>query len=320
MSDHSGMHIVDTIFNGQNYTSWSRAITLALGSKNKLGFLDGTTTIPAAATLRHQHWLRSDYMIRCWILNSIDSRLKDSFLTCKSAKLLWLEIRERYGQCNGPLLFQLKKELRNITQDNSSVVEYFNKLKRNWDEIDELESFPDCNCGAMSQCTCNLLRQILDNASREKVINFLMGLGSSYEVLRTNILSMEPIPNINKVYSIIHQAESQKQVSGAMVQVPEASALYANKPSAQGNWNVWRRDGKQAQTAEKQPRPAEQPVTDERWCNHCKKGGHTRDSCFILHPEKRARYMARFSKPAHSGDSKKFSANVEVQDTQSSHL
>ncbi|XP_074288051.1 uncharacterized protein LOC141613209 [Silene latifolia] len=143
MSGHPGMHIVDTLFNGQNYTSWSRALTLALGSKNKLGFLDGTTAIPAAGTLRNQHWQRI-----CPI--TIDSPLKESFLSSKSAKLMWSVIRERYGQCNGPLLFQLKKELRNISQNNSSIVEYFNKLKRNWDGIDELESYPDCSCGAMN--------------------------------------------------------------------------------------------------------------------------------------------------------------------------
>ncbi|XP_074302539.1 uncharacterized protein LOC141634162 [Silene latifolia] len=234
--------------------------------------------------------------------------LKESFLSCKSSKQLWSEVRERYGQTNAPLLFQLKKELRNISQDNSSVVEYFNKLKCSWDDMEELESYPDCTCGAMASCSCNLMKRIVDNVAFERVLNFLMGLGDTYETLRTNILAMDPVPNVNRVYSIIRQAEAQKQITGGMQLVPETSALSVGKVNDQKPWNVWKRDGKQPQAPTS---GSNGQTSDGRWCNQCQKSGHTRDTCFVLHPELKDKYFARF--PPKGNSSRKFSGNAEVQ-------
>ncbi|XP_074287863.1 uncharacterized protein LOC141613021 [Silene latifolia] len=188
--------------------------------------------------------------------------IKEGFLSCKSAKLLWTDICERYGQSNAPLLYQLKKELKNISQENSTVVEYFNKLKRHWDDVEELEEIPECSCGAMDKCTCNLYKKLLEIASREKVINFLMGLGDAYENLRTNILAMDPMPMINKAYSIVQQVESQKMITNVINSGQEASTMNATNSAGKQPWN---------------------------------KKGHTLETCFVKNPELRKKFLARFS-------------------------
>ncbi|KAK9706543.1 hypothetical protein RND81_07G133900 [Saponaria officinalis] len=142
---------------------------------------------------------------------------------------MWYEIKERYGQPNGPLLYQLKKKLRNISQDNSSVAAYFKKLKRHWDDIEELEFVPECECDVMDGCTCQILKKMLDIASKEKVMTFLMGLHDTYDALRINILSMEPMPTINKAYSMVQQIESQKQISNVLSSTQDVSALVVDK-------------------------------------------------------------------------------------------
>ncbi|KAK9673116.1 hypothetical protein RND81_12G147300 [Saponaria officinalis] len=167
-SDFPGVQLVSTLFNGKNYMSWSRGVILALGTKNNQGFLDGTTSRPATGSAKLQQWIRSDNMVRCWILNAIEAGIKDGFLSSKSSKLLWEEIHERYGQTNGPLLFQLKKDLRNVSQENRNVAEYFTTLKRYWDDIEDLESIPECSCGVLAGCTCGILKKLLELASREK--------------------------------------------------------------------------------------------------------------------------------------------------------
>ena len=43
-----------------------------------------------------------------------------------------------------------------------------------------------------------------------------MGLNSGYEVVRNQILSMDPLPNVNKAYYIVQQVEKQKQMSEIM--------------------------------------------------------------------------------------------------------
>ncbi|XP_074271082.1 uncharacterized protein LOC141595005 [Silene latifolia] len=211
---------------------------LALGSKNKQGFVDGSITRPAANSPKLPQWTRCDVMVWCWIVNTIVPGIKEAYMTAKSAASLWTEIRERYGQSNGPLLFQLKKELKDISQGNDSIVEYFTKLKRRWDDIDELEVFSECSCGAMDKCTCNILKQVLESASREKLITFLMGLNGSYEHLRTNILSMDPIPNINRAYSILQQVESQENISLILQTGQDSSALAAMKAQASKSGKV----------------------------------------------------------------------------------
>ncbi|XP_074318100.1 uncharacterized protein LOC141654888 [Silene latifolia] len=288
-SDYPSMKLTDTIFNGKNYSHWSRSVLLGLSSKNKQGFVTGGTPRPDATSPKLQQWLRCDSMVRCWILYSIAGEIKVAFTLSKTARSLWIDVQERYGQSNGPLLFQLKKEIRNISQDGDSVAEYFTKLKRRWDDVEEIEAFPECSCGIMEKCSCNILKKILEAASKEKLIAFLMGLNNSYEHLRTNILSMEPLPNINKAYSILQQVGSQKSISLIQDALDDASALNAAKQDfsksggSPGAWNVWKRDGKKPKLNDRV----------ERWCYACNKAGHTPNTCFMLHPELRTDYMAR---------------------------
>ncbi|GKE62247.1 pyridoxal 5'-phosphate synthase-like subunit PDX1.2, partial [Tanacetum coccineum] len=118
-----------------------------IGAKLKLGFIDGSCVKPSTASNDLQRWIRCDYMVTCWILNSMVTELSDAFLYAQSASELWKEIGERYGQSNGPLVYQLERELSKTTQGNLSIASYFNKLKKCWDELQNLNGMPTCNCG-----------------------------------------------------------------------------------------------------------------------------------------------------------------------------
>ncbi|XP_074318052.1 uncharacterized protein LOC141654836 [Silene latifolia] len=213
-SDFPSMSLVTTHFTGKNFLNWSREVLMGVGAKNKQGFLDGSTAMPSITSLKYQQWRRSDNMVRCWLLHALSPEIKAVFMTTKSARRLWTDLHEMYGQNLGP--------------------------------------YPDCTCGVMSKCTCNLLKKVLEMASREKVITFLMGLDDSYDNLQTNILSMEPLPTINKAYSLVQQIESQKSFSKLVLNQVESSAMavnrgkgsgHWNKPSDAKHWNVWTRNG-----------------------------------------------------------------------------
>ncbi|PWA76283.1 Phloem protein 2-like protein [Artemisia annua] len=47
-SDHPGMALTNTQFNGSNFHGWSRNVKMALGAKLKLGFIDGSCAKPNA--------------------------------------------------------------------------------------------------------------------------------------------------------------------------------------------------------------------------------------------------------------------------------
>jgi len=42
------MVLVYKPLDGDNYSTWCKAMTISLNTKSKLGFIDGTTTMPSA--------------------------------------------------------------------------------------------------------------------------------------------------------------------------------------------------------------------------------------------------------------------------------
>nr|GEY60272.1 hypothetical protein [Tanacetum cinerariifolium] len=234
-SDHPGMVLTQAPFNGGNFLRWSRNIKMALGAKLKLGFIDGTCAKPVVTYVNYQRWIRCDYMVTYWVLNSMITELSDAFLYTQSAQELWKEITERYGQSNGPLIYQLERELSHICQVSLSIASYFTKLKRCWDELQNLNGLPTCTCGKMRDCSCGILDKFLEIDSRSKLMKFLMKLSDEYKAVRSQILGMDPLPNVNKACYIVQQIEKQKQVTQPSFEPTTFFVnLHGNKANVQG--------------------------------------------------------------------------------------
>ena len=50
-------------------------------------------------------------MVTSYIISSMTSEICDDFNYVESAFELWNDVKERFGQTNGPMIFQLKKEI-----------------------------------------------------------------------------------------------------------------------------------------------------------------------------------------------------------------
>ncbi|KAK9135468.1 hypothetical protein Syun_014798 [Stephania yunnanensis] len=202
--DHPGMVLVSDSLTGSNYLSWSRAMMIALGAKTKIGFIDGRCIKPDSADPNLDRWIKVDYMVTSWILNSISKDIVEAFLYTTSSFDLWNELKERFGECNGPLLYQLKRDIASISQGDLSLSQYYTKLKKLWDELSCLVPLPVCECGAsaaLAVLECN-----------DRLMQFLMGLNDMYDHIRNQILVMDPLPSINKTYSMVLRVEKQKEV------------------------------------------------------------------------------------------------------------
>lgn len=114
-SDHPGMSLITASLTGSNYMTWSRSMKIALGAKTKIGFIDGRYKPPSEDDAKYEQWVRVDCMVRSWILNSISKDIVEAFLYVNTAKDLWEELRERFGECNGPLLYQIQREMSTVT-------------------------------------------------------------------------------------------------------------------------------------------------------------------------------------------------------------
>lgn len=268
-ADGPQMQLSTMLFDGGNFLNWSRNIKMALGSKNKLGFIDGSCPKPEDTSKDFNKWVRNDYMIRCWIFKSMTVGMAQSLMLMESSKQLWDELMERYGESNAPQLYQLKREVAKLEQDKLSISEYYCQLRKCWDEIQSLEAIPSCDCGAMSKCTCNLYKKMLEMGERNKLIDFLMGLNDKYENVRGNIMGMDPLPTVNKAFHLVQQVEKQKEVtSGGGKGGMDGSDISAFQARRYEQKEFQKRDYKKEKMSKK--------------CEHCGFRGHLKAECFKL--------------------------------------
>lgn len=219
-------------------------------------------------------------MVTSWLLNSISKDLVKAFIYATSARELWNELEQRFGECNGPMLYQIEREITSISQGNLSIVNYFTKLKCLWDEFACLWPTPECRCEAAKEAA-NL-------AEFHKVMQFLMELNEEYDHIRNQILVMEPFPSVNKAYSMILRVESQRDCHNSIAEGIEGSVMMVR-----GQQDI-------RKVIRKQNKERKGPMDKKKlYCTHCKRDGHAKETCFKIHgyPEWYKGLMEQRGKP-----------------------
>ncbi|KAL0288682.1 UNVERIFIED_CONTAM: hypothetical protein Sangu_2646800 [Sesamum angustifolium] len=194
----------------------------ALRAKMKLGFIDGTSIKPSANDPHFEQWIRVDNMVTTWILNFISKGIVEAFMYTKSSRNLWLDLEQRYSECNRPQLYQLQREICSQTQGNASLSLYFRNRKKLWDKIAELKPTPQCTCNG---CTCGASKAVSDSTAFTQPMQFLMGLNDDFYSVRHQLLVMDPVPSINKAYAMVQSVEKQKQVHMDLFENTETTVL-----------------------------------------------------------------------------------------------
>ena len=86
-TDSSDLILVSQPLTLENWNSWKRAILMALGGRNKLGFVDGTIPPPDPKDPLHCAWLRNNNIVASWLMNSISKEVVAEchlFLKCSN--------------------------------------------------------------------------------------------------------------------------------------------------------------------------------------------------------------------------------------------
>ncbi|KAK9756209.1 hypothetical protein RND81_01G081000 [Saponaria officinalis] len=167
-----------------------------------------------------------------WILNSIEKNLKDTLQYVITSKELWTKI-----------------------------------LNRN-EHIESLDPLPLSSCGVLDSCTCQLLKKTMARDNKAKLIQFLMGLIEGYESVKTHLLTMDPLPPLNKEFALLQNVEKQIQLHDSTDSFPESAAFHSSsKELPQNSW-------KKSKTE----------CFKLKYCSFCEKKGHARDTCFKLKP------------------------------------
>lgn len=193
--------------------SWKNSITRALTAKGKLKYIFEDQADYEEGTNEYQKWKRIDCLVTNWILNSVSKELAEAFTYFNSAAKIWKALEHRFCESNGSMLFKIKRDINLLEQGDCTVLQYFNKLKRMWDEILILRPIPRCKCGAARNCDCNAFSRIAEQDQEDKLILFLMGLNSCYEIVTNQILVIDSLPSLDKAYSLIYRVEKQSEIS-----------------------------------------------------------------------------------------------------------
>ncbi|RVW43404.1 hypothetical protein CK203_018503 [Vitis vinifera] len=108
-SDHPGLVLISKSLNGDNYLAWKRAMILALNSKNKLGFVNGSIKVPLEEIdpKGYATWSRCNDMVHSWIVNTLNPEIADSVIYYSTAHEVWEDLCERFSQSNAPRIFEI---------------------------------------------------------------------------------------------------------------------------------------------------------------------------------------------------------------------
>ncbi|GAU51811.1 hypothetical protein TSUD_415990 [Trifolium subterraneum] len=120
-----------------------------------------------------------------------------------------------------------------------------------WEELELYLPIPTCTCRVC--CSCEAMRAACHNHVVLHTICFLTGLNENFVVVKSQIFLMEPLPTLNKVFSMVIQHERQGNFSLVDESKISVNAARYSKPSGSKS---------------------------SRDCTYCGKDNHVVENCF----------------------------------------
>nr|KYP70037.1 hypothetical protein KK1_009245 [Cajanus cajan] len=148
-------------------------------------------------------WERCNNLVLTWIFNFVEPTIAQCIVYLEVAVVAWKLLRDRFSQGDRVRIFDLQQELSTMKQGGNYVTHYFTEMTTLWEELENFRPLLECNCTV--KCVCMTSRLGKDYRSKDYIMKFLSGLNDDFESVKTQILMMEPFPDINKVFSLLVQ-------------------------------------------------------------------------------------------------------------------
>ncbi|KAL9237067.1 hypothetical protein vseg_011656 [Gypsophila vaccaria] len=258
--DGTGAKLTHVLLRGSKYEEWSKGFRNGLGAKRKLGFVDGTVKRPTTDSDDYDDWFTANCTVIAWIFNTIEPKLGSTISYRETSYELWEDIGQRFSVGNEVKVYQLFTDISSCKQHtNENIMEYFGRLKKIWDDINDYDPIPSCTC---SGCKCKLNATLRTNREKTQIRSFFMGFDPCYQTARSQLLGTDPLPSLHTVYSRIVQEEEVRNVSFRNSESTPTMACAVRGSNTSG------------------PPPLKQ---GRRWCNYCNRSGHSEDYCWEKH-------------------------------------
>jgi CRISPR/Cas system-associated endonuclease Cas3-HD len=144
--------------------------------------------------------------VQSWLINSVSESIAQTIVFCDSAIEVWLDLKERFSKIDRIRIANLRSSINNLKQGSKSVLDYFTEMKALWEELSSQRPIPNCSC--IHPCRCAASRVAKVHRNEDQIMQFLTGLNDQFSVVRTQVLLLDPLPSLNKVYSLVVQEES----------------------------------------------------------------------------------------------------------------
>lgn len=166
-SDHPGQVFVSEPLHDGNYGEWVVDMSNALCAKNKMGFVDGTISMPNANSWDLAHWMRCNAMVKGWLKSNMDKEVRTNVRYANTAREIWIDLEERFAKESAPRVYELKRAITLLKQEKLSVPTYFTKLKGLWDKAQSIARWPKYTCGA---CECDLQKRLTKMLRKRAIV------------------------------------------------------------------------------------------------------------------------------------------------------
>ncbi|GFZ09708.1 hypothetical protein Acr_21g0003070 [Actinidia rufa] len=143
---------------------------------------------------------------------------------------------------------------------------------------------PVCICG---KCTCDGVKNLSSHYQMEYIMSFLMGLHDSFSQIRSQLLLMDPLPPINKVFALISQEEQQRKIGNQSNSTSDSANSLAftikndNTKKIAKNLTPYKPRNYSIGGNRSNYTGAYKGQNKERpFCTHCNFHGHTIEKCY----------------------------------------
>ncbi|GJT55531.1 ribonuclease H-like domain-containing protein [Tanacetum coccineum] len=186
----------------ENYKIWKAAITIAIHTKNKLGFINGKIARP----------------------------VKEGQVFSKNAKTVWDELKETYSKQDASVIFNMHYKIHSLCQSGAPFSEYYHKFNALWRQYDSLFNLPDCTCANSDK--------LKEHNQLLKLMLFLMRLDVVYAPIRSIILTTDPIPDVRGAFATLSGDESHRSTqSHSMPKIGNGNTTFVARTNNMVNKN-----------------------------------------------------------------------------------
>ena len=248
-----------------NYLLWSRLVKTAIGRLGLWSHITDEAPKPVAkvgeggegdgdqVAAAEKKWIQEDLMVLSVLQGSLEVHLLDAYSYCETPEHLWETLLKTFGNTtNLSRVFELKRAINNLAQEEEEFSKHLGKYRSLWSELETLRP------STIDQET------LMERREQDQVFGLMLTLNPAFCDVIKHILRSPNLPSMEEVCAQLQKEEGTLGLFGGRGEVAlsnKAEAIQANKAAYRGEERKFSGN-----------------------CDHCKKPGHKRSQCWILHP------------------------------------